>query len=308
MVNRLGWVAIMLTKSQSTHSKRTTHKTFQSRRLGDSVQVAKRRQQGFTLLELMVAMSIFAMLAVAGWQVFDSVSSSKERAKLQFDVISELQYGYGQIQRDMMQAVAYQEPVIGGLGDNADANVQNNQANNPNNPSNGGVGGQPNSSGESESKQQPITPAFQLQKNTLSFVRYADPDPRYAQSDNLERVVYRFSDGNLVRERYNTLSRDSAEHPVQSVVLKEVGEGQFQVLLPEPATTFPEQTDSDALTSQSGFPNPLLAEIASQSQNKRLPKGVQVTFNIELGNEAVPIRWVYALSKLPPEPDKKPVQ
>ena len=36
---------------------------------------------GFTLLELMVAMAIFAMLAVAGWQVFDSVNRARERAR-----------------------------------------------------------------------------------------------------------------------------------------------------------------------------------------------------------------------------------
>ncbi|MGB5877815.1 MAG: prepilin-type N-terminal cleavage/methylation domain-containing protein, partial [Psychrobacter nivimaris] len=38
-----------------------------------------RHQRGFTLLELMVAMAIFAMLAVAGWQVFDGVNRARER-------------------------------------------------------------------------------------------------------------------------------------------------------------------------------------------------------------------------------------
>ncbi|MGB2082134.1 MAG: PulJ/GspJ family protein, partial [Psychrobacter sp.] len=40
-----------------------------------------RHQRGFTLLELMVAMAIFAMLAVAGWQVFDGVNRARERAQ-----------------------------------------------------------------------------------------------------------------------------------------------------------------------------------------------------------------------------------
>ena len=44
-----------------------------------------RQQRGFTLLELMVAMAIFAMLAVAGWQVFDSVNRARERAQFHAD-------------------------------------------------------------------------------------------------------------------------------------------------------------------------------------------------------------------------------
>ena len=48
-----------------------------------------KRQRGFTLLELMVAMAIFAMLAVAGWQVFDSVNRARERAQTHADNLAE---------------------------------------------------------------------------------------------------------------------------------------------------------------------------------------------------------------------------
>ena len=49
-------------------------------------------QRGFTLLELMVAMAIFAMLSVAGWQVFDSVNRARERAQFHADNLAVLQY------------------------------------------------------------------------------------------------------------------------------------------------------------------------------------------------------------------------
>ena len=65
-------------------------------------------QRGFTLLELMVAMAIFAMLAVAGWQVFDSVNRARERAQFHADNLAVLQYAYLQLQQDMGQIIPYQ--------------------------------------------------------------------------------------------------------------------------------------------------------------------------------------------------------
>ncbi|WP_324033801.1 PulJ/GspJ family protein [Psychrobacter sp. TAE2020] len=67
-----------------------------------------RQQRGFTLLELMVAMVIFAALAISGWQVFDSVNRARERAQLQADNLAVLQYAYLQLQQDMGQVIAYQ--------------------------------------------------------------------------------------------------------------------------------------------------------------------------------------------------------
>lgn len=67
-----------------------------------------KHQHGFTLLELMVAMAIFAMLAVAGWQVFDSVNRARERAQFHADNLAVLQYAYLQLQQDMSQIIPYQ--------------------------------------------------------------------------------------------------------------------------------------------------------------------------------------------------------
>ena len=73
-----------------------------------SVNPSQRWQHGFTLLELLIAMAIFAMLAVVGWQVFDGLNRAKERAQYHADQLSELQYAYLQIQQDMRQVVPYQ--------------------------------------------------------------------------------------------------------------------------------------------------------------------------------------------------------
>ena len=89
-------------------------------------------QRGFTLLELMVAMAIFAMLAVAGWQVFDSVNRARDRAQLQADNLAALQYAYLQLQQDMGQIIAYQAPHAQTAGELNNSNGNNNDNNNNN--------------------------------------------------------------------------------------------------------------------------------------------------------------------------------
>jgi len=65
-----------------------------------------RRVTGFTLIELVVAMSIFALLSLAGWQVFNNLMITRERASIQAARLSAEQLAYGQMLRDLSQAVA----------------------------------------------------------------------------------------------------------------------------------------------------------------------------------------------------------
>jgi general secretion pathway protein J len=60
---------------------------------------------GFTLIELVVAMAIFAMLALAGWKVFDGLLRTRERATAHAEQLSAWQMTYGQLLRDLSQAV-----------------------------------------------------------------------------------------------------------------------------------------------------------------------------------------------------------
>ena len=54
----------------------------------------KTSQQGFTLIELMIALEIFAMLALAGWQIMDSLTKSRERGYQHQKSLSQLDYAY----------------------------------------------------------------------------------------------------------------------------------------------------------------------------------------------------------------------
>ena len=242
-------------------------------------------QTGFTLLELMVAMAIFAMMAVAGWQVFDNLSRSGERAGEQTAVLESWQYGYSQVARDMGQVVAYHSPQsVSAEADNGSGGMRRN--------------------------------GFTLTDNTLSFIRYADPDPRYPNANLLERVNYEFRDNQLIRQRYRSLDAYSNDVPIESLVVGDVSAGQWQVLLPEPSAIFPvddastENQNSLSLPSQNGENSS--GQAGSSMALPELPKGVSVSFVAKMGNEDIPITWQFALPsvppnvKTPPKPEEEP--
>ncbi|MGN8345427.1 type II secretion system protein GspJ [Pseudomonas sp. SMV71] len=64
------------------------------------------RQSGFTLLELVIAISIFALLGLASWRLFDGVVRTQQGSAQHERDIRALQRAVGVIERDAWQAVA----------------------------------------------------------------------------------------------------------------------------------------------------------------------------------------------------------
>ncbi len=63
------------------------------------------KHQGFTLIELVVAMAIFAVLTLSGWQVFNNLIKVRERTTIKAEQIALVQEAYEQLSRDFVQAV-----------------------------------------------------------------------------------------------------------------------------------------------------------------------------------------------------------
>lgn len=232
-----------------------------------------RQQRGFTLLELMVAMAIFAMLAVAGWQVFDGVNRARERAQFHADQLAVLQYAYLQLQQDMGQVIAYQAP-----------STQNSSANGANlNASNNG--------NDTNSAQDSIAaePIMSLTGKQLSFVRFADPDPRYQTSPSLQRVDYIFADERLIRRQYNSIQGGSDSVSLDTVLLNGVTAGRWQAYLPEVSNDFPSAGKQQINNSNSDNPN------NDEVETVLLPKGVGMSFTYQ----DMPITWQWALAPQP---------
>jgi len=240
-----------------------------------------RHQRGFTLLELMVAMAIFAMLAVAGWQVFDGVNRARERAQFHADNLAVLQYAYLQLQQDMGQIIPYQT-----------ATTQNVSAAN-NNISNSTSSGNNTQLSEQIDEIAP-EPFMSLDDERVSFVRFADPDPRYQSSNSLQRIEYIFADERLIRRQYTNMEGGRDSVSLDSVLLEGVTAGRWQAYLPELSTKFPSDD-----TSSGSSTNTAVRQSANTASPKPtavlLPKGIAVSFTYQ----DMPITWQWALAPQP---------
>ena len=238
-------------------------------------------ERGFTLLELMVAMTIFAVLAVAGWQVFDGVTRAREKAQYHADNLATLQYAYLQLQQDMGQIVAYQAP-------SNQSSDNGNRSNNPNAPA------------------APTIEAFMsLNGEQISFVRFADPDPRYQISPSLQRVDYIFADQRLIRRQYSTLPSSTLQNNADSVsldtvLLDGITEGRWQAYTPELSAKYPNPQSASMNSNANSMNN---KQGASENASiELLPAGVGVSFSYE----DMPITWQWALApKALPQNSKK---
>lgn len=238
---------------------------------------------GFTLLELMVAMAIFAMLAVAGWQVFDGVNRARERAQFHADNLAVLQYAYLQIQQDMSQMIPYQAVDTQGAHSLTNNASTNNAANNNTNNSNQGNAPAPE-------------PFMTLDAERISFVRFADPDPRYQSSASVQHIEYIFADKRLIRRQYTSLAGGSDSISLDSVMLEGVTAGRWQAYLPELSAKFPDKDSSSNNSTSNNTVSGQLANSANKtSETILLPKGIALNFTYQ----DMPITWQWALTPQP---------
>lgn len=232
-----------------------------------------KRQRGFTLLELMVAMAIFAMLAVAGWQVFDGVNRARERAQRHADNLAVLQYAYLQIQQDMAQIIPYQAPNTQDTG-TASSDINGNTNNN--------------------AQDNTPEPFMSLDGEHISFVRFADPDPRYQSSTSIQRIEYIFAEERLIRRQYTSLEGGRDSVSLDSVLLDGVTAGGWQAYLPELSTKFPSEEINSSRDT-----NIALGQRANTASAEPdavlLPKGVAIDFTYQ----EIPITWQWALAPQP---------
>ncbi|OTG82997.1 type II secretion system protein GspJ [Acinetobacter sp. ANC 4648] len=70
-------------------------------------------KMGFTLVELLVAIAIFAVLSALGWKVFDYLLKVKDRNATHEENLGQLQEAYQQFQRDMLQIMPLTANVAG---------------------------------------------------------------------------------------------------------------------------------------------------------------------------------------------------
>ena len=160
-------------------------------------------KKGFTLVELLVAIAIFAVLSALGWKVFDYLAKVKDRNAMHEANLEQLQESYQQILRDTMQAV----PLT--------ANVKG--------------------------QQQPAL-VLQNGRFNFSKTGVTDPLQQGISPHERVEYQYRADEKKLYRLKYRNLHQTGNDQPESSVMLDEVEAIEIVVLNPNELSSWPESS------------------------------------------------------------------
>ena len=168
-------------------------------------------KKGFTLVELLVAIAIFAVLSALGWKVFDYLAKVKDRNAMHEANLEQLQESYQQILRDTMQAV----PLT--------ANVKG--------------------------QQQPAL-VLQNGRFNFSKTGVTDPLQQGISPHERVEYQYRADEKKLYRLKYRNLHQTGNDQPESRVMLDEVEAFEIMVLNPNELSSWPESSVDSQQTEQ----------------------------------------------------------
>ena len=157
-------------------------------------------RNGFTLVELLVAIAIFAVLSALGWQVFDYLNKVKTRNVVHEAALEQLQAGYQQLLKDTAQIV----PVS--------ANVQG--------------------------EMQPAF-VLQQGRLNFSKTGVTDPLQQGIAAEERVEYRYDSTAKTLYRLKYVYLNQDGQLQPISSELFTDVDEFELVVLNPEVLSAWP---------------------------------------------------------------------
>jgi len=145
----------------------------------------QKKQRGFTLLELMIASIIFAIMAIMAYGGLDNVMDNSEASQQALNRLKQAQHTVTILNRDMNQLV--QRDIRDGFGTT-----------------------------------QPYLMAGGDVDNLIEFTRSGRVNPGRLIRSTLQRVAYRFDEDKLVRLQWPQLDRSQEMEAKQSVLIDEV--------------------------------------------------------------------------------------
>ena len=143
------------------------------------------KQQGFTLLELMISSIIFAIMAIMAYGGLDNVIDNSEASQQALNRLKQTQHTVPILNRDLNQLV--QRDIRDGFGTT-----------------------------------QPYLMAGTDVDNLVEFTRSGRVNPGRLIRSSLQRVAYRFDEDKLVRLQWPQLDRTQEMEAKQSVLIDEV--------------------------------------------------------------------------------------
>ncbi|MEK5765571.1 type II secretion system protein GspJ [Acinetobacter schindleri] len=159
------------------------------------------KKNGFTLVELLVAIAIFAVLSALGWRVFDHIRVTRDQNTLHEQKLNQLQQGYQQILRDMVQTVPLTANVNGDI--------------------------------------QPAL-VLQDGRFNFSKTGVTDPLEQGIAPDERVEYQYRADKQKVYRLKFRNLNQTGRDQPESSILLSDVEQFQITALNPNEITQWPE--------------------------------------------------------------------
>jgi general secretion pathway protein J len=144
-------------------------------------------QHGFTLLELLVALAVFAIMAAAAYSSLHSILTTEAAVTAEANRLAQVQMAWHFLEQDIEQIV-------------------------------------PRRIRDDYGKEQPALQSGGLDDEVLSFTRTGWDNPLGQPRASLQRLAYRLDQGRLLRLYWNTLDRSGPSEPQETLLLDEVQE------------------------------------------------------------------------------------
>lgn len=155
--------------------------------------IAQRRHRGFTLLELLVALAVFALVSTMAYAGLRTVMEGKNATDLQAERLKLLQSTMMMLERDLSQAS--RRAIRDEFGD-----------------------------------EQAAMSAGAYGEFRIQFTRAGRPNPMGIKRSRLQRIAYGIENGELVRYAWSVLDRPQGEEPATAVLLGGVRELSLRLL------------------------------------------------------------------------------
>jgi len=163
----------------------------------------KRQLNGFTLLELLIAMAIFSLISIMSFSGLNHVLFNKEIVDKELQRLSDIQRSMLNLARDIEQATL--RPIRDELG----------------------------------STQAALTGGQNIDSTILELTRQGWRNPAQQKRSQLQRVAYSFEENQLIRLYWYHLDHLQTDEPVQRILLTDVESIKIRYLDKEWSDTWP---------------------------------------------------------------------